>query len=197
MKTTTLLLLFITLISCNTDKDYIQKKDSYPRKDRFIVSENDARLDSITTEFSNGNISLERFEFGLHPSIATGGIHFIIDNENTAYYLEKPDYLLLCGNVDTSDSIFLINETKSYLDSIQFIKPKSISNFLLNNKTDILNSEIRNFPRTISFALKNDTLQGSLMHDILTTMNSAGMNSYFIRRMNSSELQAIQNFSKQ
>lgn len=111
--------------------------------------------------------------------------------------MEKPDNLLLCGNVDESDSIFLINETKTYLDSIQFIKPESISNFLQNNKADILNSEIRNFPRTVSFALKNDTLKGSLMHDIITTMESNEMNSYFIRRMNSYELKAIQNFSKQ
>lgn len=44
----------------------------------------------------------------------------------------------------------------------------------------------------VSFALKNDTLNGSFMHDILKFMEE----NDFIRRMNKNELNAVERFKK-
>ncbi|MBA5628465.1 hypothetical protein [Moheibacter lacus] len=191
----------IFLLSCQPKEATVEDEKNYPRKDRFIVSENNRWLDSIKNAAFDKGLEIEQKTLrGIPSDFVSGKFHFIILDEEDAFYYSKaktyPD-VLLCGVIDNSD---IERERKSfnkYLDSIQPIKLTDIRKYLTENRDEIIaGKEYRQSPVNITFALKNDTLKGSFMHDILNFMEDNGMNAYMIRRINNKELEAVENYSE-
>lgn len=189
----------IFLLSCQPKEATVEDEKNYPRKDRFIVSENDRWLDSIQNAQAEAGYEKVKIHYvGSDFENTSGKFHFMILDEKNAFYYSKaktyPD-VLLCGIIDESDiERERVNFTK-YLDSIQPIQLNDIRKYLTENKDEIIaGKEYRQSPVNITFALKNDTLKGSFMHDILNFMEENGMHIYFIRRMNDSEIEAVENY---
>jgi hypothetical protein len=201
MKQTLFFAISLLLFNCHSKPESEKTdNDEYPRKDRFIVSENERWLDSLEIEDEKKGLVTIRFIEGFDSVYSTGGIHFLIENNQDAYFFVKPftkNSIVICGTnfFNKEDSLNQIEFEKKYLDSIQPISIDSVSSVLLKYKKQIKPNKNKTFPTMVSFALKNDTLNGSFMHDILKFMEENGMNAYFIRRMNENELNAVERFN--
>jgi hypothetical protein len=188
--------LFI-LLGC-TEK--LKKKDSnlIVHKRYFSVSENNKKIDSIENiPLSHDREQLriikdKRFNEVYH----IGAIHFLIINEKQSYYLINylEPQILMCGNVSpmtVKDSINTVNESISKLKKIKPIETREICKVLSNYKKQIYNDG--RIPLEISFALKNYTLKGDTMYNIIEFMENNNMKSYSMRRMNNDELKISNN----
>lgn len=215
MKISSLSLLFILIFNgCqSTPKPELEKR-IYPKKEYFSVSENDYYLDTLLAnnkrrflEENKLNSNETDVEFnsevrmdGVSLNYITGKFHFLIIDSTKAFVLSRATkYLdfLICGNSDATDSIREMKSIHYYLDSIQPIQLTRIPAYLKKNEDKIREGkENRNLPALITFSLKNDTLKGSFIHDILESMEKNQMSHYFIRRMNEIEIEAVDNYSK-
>jgi hypothetical protein len=189
----TIVFLF-SLFSCTQTK----KEDNtlFIPKNNFIVSVFHKKLDSlakIQTKKDSSRIILNEYDKKLNKNYLKGYVHFlIIDNHISFYALDtlRPKFLM-CGNkteFSEQDSIRFIRESNKLIDILQPIKTSEIIKILKQNQDFILNKEHNTSPLNVSFALKNDTLKGSTMYNIISFMENNGMKSYTIRRMNDYEL---------
>lgn len=196
MKVSYILILLILFYSCNKDKNEINLTPLIHKK-YFSVSENDKKLDSIRS--IKRNESLEIIEINTdkryNKQYHIGGIHFLIEDSIKSYYLvnylENP--ILICGNIpplSENDSIKILTENIEKIQKIKPIKTGEIIGILkkYENKIVLNNSHI---PLLISFALKNDTIKGNSIFNILQFMEKNKMTYYEIRQMNSEELKKI------
>ena len=191
--------LVILIFSCQSKEKAVEEENVYPRKKWFSVTENDKRLDSVRIAFAKEGVEEIKISYVGTPSdFPTGKFHFLILNEKDAFMISRvKTYIdgMVCGTDSEKDYTFEKEKIESYLDSIQPIKLSEIQNYLLQNKDKIIaGKEFRQSPAVVSFALKNDTLKGSFMHDILNFMESNGMRVYLIRRMNDKELAAVESY---
>lgn len=181
-------LLLILLSSCSETKK--KENNLIISKNNFSVSGFDKKLDSLQN--NNSKIGLETVpEINCNENYLTGALHFLIIDENNSYYVVTAlkSFVLISGNdnkFSKQDSLNYIEKSKEIIDNIKQIKTSEITQILKQNQHAILNTENR-IPLNISFALKNDNLPGSLMHDIISYMENNGMKSYTIRRMNQYE----------
>ena len=195
-----IILIFINLFILLGCTEKLKKKDSnlIVHKRYFSVSENNKKIDSIENiPLSHDREQLriikdKRFNEVYH----IGAIHFLIINEKQSYYLINylEPQILMCGNVSpmtVKDSINAVNESISKLKKIKPIETTKICNFLSNYQKQIYNDG--RIPLEISFALKNDTLKGDTMYNIIEFMENNNMKSYSIRRMNNEELKISSN----
>ena len=100
----------------------------------------------------------------------------------------------MCGNVPpmtVKDSINAVNENISKLKKINPIETREISKILSKYQKQIFNDG--SFILEVSFALKNDTLKGDTMYNIIEFMENNNMKSYSMRRMNNDELKISNN----
>lgn len=187
----------IFLLICSCKKNEYEKNLTLAHKEYFSISENNQKLDSIKNIRKDSRETLEiHLDKKYNTNYHIGGIHFLIEDSITSYYLinylENP--ILMCGNIDPlskQDSINLINESVEKIKNIRPIKTREIINVLKKYKSKIL-SEKSNIPIQITFALKNDTLKGNSMYNILQYMEKNKMYIYDIRQMNNDELIKIQ-----
>ena len=198
MKKTFLIVLNIFLMLSCTDK--LKKEDSnlIVHKKYFSVSENDKKIDSIKNIPLSPDLEQlqiikdKRFNEDYH----IGAIHFLIINEKQSYYLInylKPQ-ILICGNVapmTVKDSIRAVNKSISKLKKIKPIETREICKFLGKYQKQIYNNG--RYILEVSFALKNDTLKGNTMYNIIKCMEDNNMKSYSVRRMNNDEIKMTNN----
>ena len=120
----------------------------------------------------------------------------MIINEKQSYYLINylEPQILMCGNVSpmtVKDSINAVNESISKLKKIKPIETREICKFLSKYQKQTYSDG--RVPLEISFALKNDTLKGDTMYNIIEFMENNNMKSYSMRRMNNDELKISNN----
>lgn len=195
-----IILIFINLFILLSCTEKLKKKDSslIVHKKYFSVSENNKKIDSIENiPLSHDREQLriikdKRFNENYH----TGAIHFLIINEKQSYYLINylEPQILMCGNVSpmtVKDSINAVNESISKLKKIKPIETREIYKFLSKYQKQTYSDG--RVPLEISFALKNDTLKGDTMYNIIEFMENNNMKSYSMRRMNNDELKISNN----
>ena len=195
-----IILIFINLFILLSCTEKLKKKDSnlIVHKRYFSVSENNKKIDSIENiPLSHDREQLriikdKRFNENYH----TGAIHFLIINEKQSYYLINylEPQILMCGNVSpmtVKDSINAVNESISKLKKIKPIETREICKFLSKYQKQTYSDG--RVPLEISFALKNDTLKGDTMYNIIEFMENNNMKSYSMRRMNNDELKISNN----
>ena len=188
--------LFILLNCTKTIKNEDSK--SIVREKYFSVSENNKKIDSI----NNIPLSSDREQLRiikdkrLNEDYHIGAVHFLIINEKQSYYLINylEPQILMCGNVSpmtVKDSINAVNESISKLKKIKPIETREICKFLSKYQKQTYSDG--RVPLEISFALKNDTLKGDTMYNIIEFMENNNMKSYSMRRMNNDELKISNN----
>ena len=195
-----IILIFINLFILLSCTEKLKKKDSslIVHKKYFSVSENNKKIDSIDNIPRSPDreqlriIKDKRFNEVYH----IGAIHFLIINEKQSYYLINylEPQILMCGNVppmNVKDSINAVNENISKLKKINPIETREISKILSKYQKQIFNDG--SFILEVSFALKNDTLKGDTMYNIIEFMENNNMKSYSMRRMNNDELKISNN----
>ena len=195
-----IILIFINLFILLGCTEKLKKKDSnlIVHKRYFSVSENNKKIDSIENiPLSHDREQLriikdKRFNEVYH----IGAIHFLIINEKQSYYLINylEPQILMCGNVPPMTvkySINAVNENISKLKKINPIETREISKFLSKYQKQIFNDG--SIILEVSFALKNDTLKGDTMYNIIEFMENNNMKSYSMRRMNNDELKISNN----
>ena len=195
-----IILIFINLFILLSCTEKLKKKDSnlIVHKRYFSVSENNKKIDSIENiPLSHDREQLriikdKRFNEVYH----IGAIHFLIINEKQSYYLINylEPQILMCGNVSpmtVKDSINAVNESISKLKKIKPIETREICKFLSKYQKQTYSDG--RVPLEISFALKNDTLKGDTMYNIIEFMENNNMKSYSMRRMNNDELKISNN----
>ena len=195
-----IILIFINLFILLGCTEKLKKKDSnlIVHKRYFSVLENNKKIDSIENiPLSHDREQLriikdKRFNEVYH----IGAIHFLIINEKQSYYLINylEPQILMCGNVSpmtVKDSINAVNESISKLKKIKPIETREICKFLSKYQKQTYSDG--RVPLEISFALKNDTLKGDTMYNIIEFMENNNMKSYSMRRMNNDELKISNN----
>ena len=195
-----IILIFINLFILLGCTEKLKKKDSnlIVHKRYFSVSENNKKIDSIENiPLSHDREQLriikdKRFNEVYH----IGAIHFLIINDMQSYYLINylEPQILMCGNVSpmtVKDSINAVNESISKLKKIKPIETREICKFLSKYQKQTYSDG--RVPLEISFALKNDTLKGDTMYNIIEFMENNNMKSYSMRRMNNDELKISNN----
>lgn len=190
-------IIIFLLLSCSQTKEK-EENDILIPKNSFSVSGFDKTMDSIKSSFPK-NDSIELLPIiedkRLNKNYFIGGIHFLIIDENNSYYvINSLDRLMTCGDIpefSKQDSIRFVKENSQKTENIKPIKTSEITKILEENKNAIVHTW-NNLPLTISFALKNDTLNGSTMYDIFSFMGKNEMHMYTIRRMNEAELHKIE-----
>ena len=195
-----IILIFINLFILLGCTEKLKKKDSnlIVHKRYFSVSENNKKIDSIENiPLSHDREQLriikdKRFNEVYH----IGAIHFLIINEKQSYYLINylEPQILMCGNVSpmtVKDSIRAVNKSISKLKKIKPIETREICKFLSKYQKQTYSDG--RVPLEISFALKNDTLKGDTMYNIIEFMENNNMKSYSMRRMNNDELKISNN----
>lgn len=186
--------LFVLFLLFNCSKNTKEENKLLINKNNFSVSEFDRKLDSLNNFYTkNDSIPpIIKYDKRLNKSYMNGAIHFLILDKNNSYYVInylKP-FILMCGNtpiLSKQDSINFVKESNQLTDKIKPIKTSEIIKILQQNQKAIVNSENQN-PLNISFALKNDTLKGSIMYNIIRFMENNKMKLYTIRIMNEYEL---------
>lgn len=184
--------IFLSLLLFNCSQTKKEEDPLFITKNNFSVSGFYKKLDSIK-ETHHKNDSLEVYlpiyDKRLNKNYLYGAIHFLILDKNNSYYVIdhlKPS-ILFCGNTgefSTQDSIDFIKKSNLLIDQARPIKTSEITKILKQHQNAIVNTEDIHHPLNISFALKNDTLEGSAMYTIINFMENNGMKSYTIRRMN-------------
>ena len=195
-----IILIFINLFILLGCTEKLKKKDSslIVHKKYFSVSENNKKIDSIDNIPRSPDreqlriIKDKRFNEDYH----IGAVHFLIINEKQSYYLINylEPQILMCGNVSpmtVKDSINAVNESISKLKKIKPIETREICKFLSKYQKQTYSDG--RVPLEISFALKNDTLKGDTMYNIIEFMENNNMKSYSMRRMNNDELKISNN----
>ena len=195
-----IILIFINLFILLSCTEKLNKKDSnlIVHKRYFSVSENNKKIDSIKNIPCSPDreqlriIKDKRFNEYYH----IGAVHFLIINEKQSYYLINylEPQILMCGNVSpmtVKDSINAVNESISKLKKIKPIETREICKFLSKYQKQTYSDG--RVPLEISFALKNDTLKGDTMYNIIEFMENNNMKSYSMRRMNNDELKISNN----
>ena len=195
-----IILIFINLFILLSCTEKLKKKDSslIVHKKYFSVSENNKKIDSI----DNIPRSPDREQLRIikdkrfNEDYYIGAVHFLIINEKQSYYLINylEPQILMCGNVSpmtVKDSINAVNESISKLKKIKPIETREICKFLSKYQKQTYSDG--RVPLEISFALKNDTLKGDTMYNIIEFMENNNMKSYSMRRMNNDELKISNN----
>ena len=194
--------IFLLILSCKKTAE--DKKDGNPfvNKNYFSVSENNRKIDSIFN--IKVKDSLERplpitYDKRYNPYYSIGAIHFLIEDNENSYYVIKDlePFILMCGNVDPMSKMDSINSIIKSIKIIQKAQPiatAAIEKILYEHREKIVNN-ISNMPLQISFALKDDTLKGQMMYNIIRFMEDSKMYIYTIRRMNKDEINFIKNDS--
>ena len=195
-----IILIFINLFILLSCTEKLNKQDSnlIVHKRYFSVLENNKKIDSIENiPLSHDREQLriikdKRFNEVYH----IGAIHFLIINEKQSYYLINylEPQILMCGNVSpmtVKDSINAVNESISKLKKIKPIETREICKLLSKYQKQTYSDG--RVPLEISFALKNDTLKGDTMYNIIEFMENNNMKSYSMRRMNNDELKISNN----
>lgn len=196
--------IFLLILSCKETAE--DKKDGNPfvNKNYFSVSEYDLKIDSASNIKLND--SIERpppitFDKRYNSDYSLGAIHFLIEDSENSYYVVKnlEPFILMCGNVDPMSKRDSINSIIKSIKIIQKAKPiatSAIEKIVYEHREKIVNNK-SNRPLQISFALKDDTLKGQMMYNIIRFMEDSKMYVYKIRRMNKDEITFIENYSLQ
>ena len=171
-------------------------------KNYFSVSENDRKIDSTLN--IKVKDSVERplpitYDKRYNPDYSIGAIHFLIEDKENSYYVIKDlePFILMCGNVDPMskrDSINSINNSSKIIQKAKPIATSEIEKILYQHREKSVNNK-SNRPLHISFALKDDTLKGQTMYNIIRFMDDCKMYIYTIRRSNNDEINLIKNNS--
>lgn len=192
--------IFLFILSCKKTAE--DKKDGNPfvNKNYFSVSENNRKIDSTLN--IKVKDSVERplpitYDKRYNPVYSIGAIHFLIENNEKSYFVIKDlePIILICGNIDPMskrDSINLINNSIKIIQKAKPIATSEIEKILYDHREKIVNNR-SNMPLPISFALKDDTLKGQTMYNIIRFMEDSKMYVYRIRRMNKDEINFIKN----
>lgn len=193
--------IFLLILSCKETAE--DKKDGNPfvNKNYFSVSEYDGKIDSTRINFVNDSLQIldNIIDKRFNPNYSLGAIHFLIEDNEKSYYVVKDlePFILMCGNVDPMSKSDSINSIKKSIKIIQKAKPiatSAIEKILYEHREKIVNN-ISNIPLKISFALKDDSLKGQTMYNIIRFMEDSKMYIYRIRRMNKDEINFIKNDS--
>lgn len=196
MKEIIIFSIIFTLISCEKSKKIQEEKDILIKSNYFSVSENNLKLDSLSNVHKKNSLEVLEFDEKYNENYIIGAIHFLIVDKNNSFfvvnYLEP--FILMCGNTEeltSRDSINFVNKNTEVIKKIKPIPTKEITKILYKYKSKIIENEINRIPLLISFGLKNDTLNGNTMYNIVKFMENNKMERYLIRRMNNDELNML------
>ena len=194
--------IFLLILSCK--KILEEKKDGNPyvNKNYFSVSEYDGKIDSLSNIKLNDSIETPppiTFDKRYNSDYSLGAIHFLIEDNEKSYYVIKDlePFILMCGNVDPMSKRDSINSIIKSIKIIQKATPiatSAIEKILYEHREKIVNNK-SNRPLQISFALKDDSLKGQTMFNIIRFMEDSKMYVYKIRRINKDEINFIKNDS--
>ena len=193
--------IFLLILSCKKTAE--DKKDGNPfvNKNYFSVSEYDRKVDSTRINFVNDSLQIldNIIDKRFNSDYSLGAIHFLIEDNEKSYYVVKDleHFILMCGNVDPMskrDSINSINKSVKIIQKAKPIATSSIEKILYEHRDKIVNNK-SDIPMQISFALKDDSLKGQTMYNIILFMDDSKMYIYTIRRMNKDEINFIKNDS--
>ena len=193
------LAIFLTIIFLLSGCSKKQNDDDLKllvHKNYFSVSENNRKIDSIKNNRESDSLEIieirEDKRYNDHYHI--GAIHFIISDSSKSFYLinylENP--VLICGNLTAlsrEDSIKVVNKNILKIQKSTAIKTDDIIQILKKNKVNIVNNSP--IPLQITFALKNDTLKGDTIYNIINFMEKNKMSLYDIRTINQEERNKI------
>lgn len=194
MKQIVFYLLLIFIFSCKSNEKTVDKSSKI-----FVLSEylNKGQIDIETLPDS---VEVEVTSFTFNPDYIMGNVHFLILNENQAFYSQNSpipfgDFNCLTGTEEDSrnDSIAAIEYNVKSLDNIRPISIASIQKVIsTNNELNENNSTINIF----SFALKEDTLKVNYFSELVNQLENDKRSRILIRRMNNKELEAVENYSE-
>jgi len=169
---------------------------------RFLISENyftvsafEKKVDSLNSQYKNSDfleVPADRYHNRLNKNFLNGAFHFLILDNDHSYYAVDSSKLspLLCGAQSAfskQDSLNFIKESNILTEKMHPIKTAEIIEILKQNQNIIIDKNNMR-PCNISFALRNDTLDGTAMYDIINFMENNDMKLYTIRRMNEYEV---------
>ena len=194
--------IFLLILSCNKTTEEKNDGNQFVNKNYFSVSEYDRKMDSLSNIKVNDSIEIPPpfpIEKRFNPDYSLGAIHFLIEDNEKSYYVVKDlePFILMCGNVDPMskrDSINSINKSIKIIQKARPIATSAIEKLLYEHRDKIVNNQ-SNRPLQISFALKDDSLKGQTMYNIIRFMEDSKMYIYTIRRMNKDEINFIKNDS--
>ena len=193
--------IFLLILSCKKTAE--DKKDGNPfvNKNYFSVSEYDRKVDSTRINFVNDSLQIldNIIDKRFNSDYSLGAIHFLIEDNEKSYYVIKDlePFILMCGNVDPMskrDSINSINKSIKIIQKAKPIATSAIEKILYEHREKIVNNK-SNRPLQISFALKDDSLKGQTMFNIIRFMEDSKMYVYKIRRINKDAINFIKNNS--
>ena len=196
--------IFLLILSCKETAEDKKDGNLFVNKNYFSVSEYDGKIDSLSNVKVNDSIETPppiTFDKRYNSDYSLGAIHFLIEDNEKSYYVVKDleHFILMCGNVDPMskrDSINSINKSIKIIQKAQPIATSAIEKILYEHREKIVNN-ISNMPLQISFELKDDSLKGQTMYNIIRFMEDSKMYVYKIRRMIKDEITFIENDSLQ
>lgn len=191
--------IFLLILSCKKTAEDKKNGNPFVNKNYFSVSEYDRKVDSTRINFVNDSLQIldNIIDKRFNSDYSIGAIHFLIEGNEKSYYVIKDldPFILMCGNVDPiskRDSINSINKSIKIIQKAKPIATSAIEKILYEHREKIVNN-ISNRPLQISFALKDDSLKGQMMYNIIRFMEDSKMYIYTIRRMNKDEINFIKN----
>lgn len=190
--------IILLILSCKKTTE--DKKDGNPfvNKNYFSVSEYDRKADSTRINFVNDSLQIldNIIDKRFNADYSLGAIHFLIEDNEKSYYVVKDlePFILMCGNVDPMSKRDSINSIIKIIQKAKPIATSAIEKLLYEHREKIVNNK-SNIPLQISFALKDDSLKGQMMYNIIRFMDDSKMYIYTIRRMNKDEIFFIKNNS--
>ncbi|WHF52311.1 hypothetical protein QGN23_03295 [Chryseobacterium gotjawalense] len=190
-----LLSILFIILSCKKTTEVKNDENILVNKNYFSVSENDRKIRRHTNYEVKDTVEMPEAIYSdkrLNEDYALGGIHFLIENNEKSYYVINylEPFVSMCGTMDRMTKQDSINAVNRNIKIIQIAKPIStstIEKILYENREKIVNINSR-MPLQISFALKDDTLKGQTMYNIIQFMEDSKMYIYTIRRMNKDEI---------
>ena len=193
--------IFLLILSCKETAEDKKDGNLFVNKNYFSVSEYDRKVDSTRINFVNDSLQIldNIIDKRFNSDYSLGAINFLIEDNEKSYYVIKDlePFILMCGNVDPMskrDSINSINKSIKIIQKAKPITTSAIEKILYEHREKIVNNK-SNRPLQISFALKDDTLKGQTMYNIIQFMEDSKMYVYKIRRMNKDEINFIKNDS--
>ena len=185
--------LVIFIFSCQS-----KEKEFGKGSEIFILSEY-SKKGRIDVKTMPDSIEVEVTSSTFNPDYIMGNVHFLILNENQAFYSQYsplPFGDCLAGTQEDlkNDSIKAIQFNIEAMNRIRPITIDSIREVIkiANNK---LNQ--KSFEKNIfSFALKDDTLRVDFFSELVKQLENDDKNRILIRRMNDKELETVENYSE-
>lgn len=195
MKKSIFVLTILLFFGCGKHDLISDEKNNISKKDYFSLTEFQQKTDSLKNIASNEGFEVLDITNDYNPDYTIGKIHILIEDENRSFFvMNKYNPNSDCDCAREEDSLAYINFSIDAVKNSKEIKTGHIIKILEGNKDSINRFEN---PIIVSFALKNDTVQGDFLFNVIDYLDKNGLNHYFFRKANQKELEKIETFKSQ